>query len=46
MLTVRVNELHAIQELQKVHTSAALQDALKNAASASLRVVKNAVTDP
>jgi len=46
MLTVRVNELHAIQELQKVHASAAFQDALKNSASASLRVVKNAVTDP
>ncbi|MGH8619522.1 MAG: hypothetical protein ACREUW_17680 [Burkholderiales bacterium] len=46
MLTVRVNELRAIQELQKIHADAAFQDALKNSASASVRVVKNAVTDP
>jgi hypothetical protein len=46
MLTVRVGELQAIQQLQKVHADAAFQDALKNSASASLRVVKNAVTDP
>jgi hypothetical protein len=46
MLAVRVSELHAIQELQKVHADAAFQDALKNSANASIRVVKNAVTDP
>jgi hypothetical protein len=46
MLAVRVHELHAIQELQKVRADAAFQDALKNSASASVRLVKNAVNDP
>lgn len=46
MLSVRVNELHAIEALQEVQKSQAFQDSLVRAASAPVQLVQSAVTDP
>ena len=46
MLGVRVNELQAIEALQKVQQSQAFQDSLVRAASAPVQLVQSAVTDP
>lgn len=46
MLSVRVSELAAIEELGKVDRSQAFQDALVKSAKAPVRFVGNLVTDP
>src|SRR5262245_49794939 len=46
MLTVRVNELAAIRELNKVDSSQAFTDALKKSATAPVRLAENMVDDP
>jgi hypothetical protein len=46
MLGVRVNELHAIEALQKVQTSQAFQDSLARAAQAPVQLVQSAFTNP
>ncbi len=46
MLGVRVNELQAIATLQEVESSQAFRDSLARAASAPIKLVQSAVTNP
>jgi len=46
MLSVRVNELRAIEALQEIQKSQAFQDSLMRAASAPVQLVQSAVNDP
>jgi len=46
MLSVRVNELQAIEALKQVESSQAFQDSLVRAASAPIQLVQSVVTNP
>jgi hypothetical protein len=46
MLSIRVRELRAIEELKKVQSSSAFTDALAKSASGTVKTVTSLVTDP